>query len=87
MIQTARSLARWKRYTCAMIVLRLSCSAFRVDVRVREINGRWIASADTPDGPSLGLGDLALEAIEQALGPFDGIVSELPASVPNGRIQ
>ena len=70
-----------------MIVLRLACSAFWVDVRVREVNGRWIASADTPDGPSLGLGDQALEAIEQALGPFDGIVKELLASVPYGRIE
>ena len=23
-------------------------------MRLLEINGRWIASADTPDGPSLG---------------------------------
>src|SRR5919106_4976704 len=43
-------------YTSAMIRLRLRCSAFWVDVRLREINGRWIASADTLDGPSLGLG-------------------------------
>lgn len=35
--------------------------------------GRWIASADTPDGPSLGLGDLALDAIAEALAPFEGI--------------
>lgn len=51
-----------------MIVLRLTCSACWVDVRLREMNGRWIASADTPDGPSLGLGELAIEAIEAALG-------------------
>ena len=70
-----------------MIVLRLTCSAFWVDVRLREINGRWIASADTPDGPSLGLGEVALEAIEQALGPFDGIVKKLLASVPDTRIE
>ena len=70
-----------------MIVLRLTCSAFWVDVRLREINVRWIASADTPDGPSLGLGERAIEAIEQALGSFDGIVNELLASVPNGRIE
>lgn len=43
-------------------------------MRLREINGRWIASADTPDGPSLGLSDVALEAITQALTPFDGVV-------------
>ena len=66
-----------------MIVMRLTCSPFWVDVRLLEINGRWIASADTPDGPSLGLGELALAANEQALEPFDGIVAELLASVPD----
>ncbi len=70
-----------------MIVLRLTCSAFWVDVRLREINGRWIASADTPDGPSLGLADVALDAIEQALEPFEGIVDELLASMPAAGIE
>jgi len=69
-----------------MIVLRLTCSAFWVDVRLREINGRWIASADTPDGPSLGLGEQAEDAIEAALEPFVGIVDELLASVPRAEI-
>jgi hypothetical protein len=67
-----------------MIVLRLHCSAFWVDVRLREINGRWIASADTPDGPSLGLGERAIEAIEAALAPYEGIADELLASLPDG---
>jgi hypothetical protein len=40
------------------------------------------SAADTPDGPSLGLGDVALEAIAQALAPFDGIVDELLSSIP-----
>jgi hypothetical protein len=53
-----------------MTVLRLSCSSFWVDVRLRELNGRWIASADTPDGPSLGPGFGAVQAIEAALEPF-----------------
>jgi hypothetical protein len=78
---------KWKRYTCAMIVLRLSCSAFWVEVRLREINGRWIASADTPDGPSLGVGEQAIDAIAGALMPFEGIVDELLASVPLRRIE
>jgi hypothetical protein len=69
-----------------MIVLRLTCSAFWVDIRLREINGRWIASADTPDGPSLGLGQHAIEAIEAALEPFEGIADELLASLPGGDI-
>jgi hypothetical protein len=64
-----------------MITLRLTCSIFWVDVRLLEINGRWIASADTPDGPSLGLGESSIEAIEMALQPFDGIVEDLLASV------
>jgi hypothetical protein len=42
---------------------------------------RWIASADTPDGPSLGLGLSAVEAIEATLEPFEGIVDELLASL------
>lgn len=65
-----------------MIVLRLTCSTLWVDVRLREINGRWIASADTLDGPSLGLGEGAIDAIKRALEPFGGIVDELLASLP-----
>jgi hypothetical protein len=66
--------------------VRLTCSCFWVDVRLREINGRWIASADTPDGPSLGLGLEAVEAVEHALQPFEGIVDELLASLPGSTI-
>ena len=50
-VSPVRSLARWTRYTYVMTALRLTCSVFWVDVRLREINGRWIASADTPDVP------------------------------------
>ncbi len=35
--------------------LQLSCATCSVDVRLTHIDGRWLASADTPDGPSLGL--------------------------------
>lgn len=69
-----------------MIILRLSCSSFWVDVRLREINGRWIASVDTPDGPSLGLGKGAVEAIEHALQPFAEIVDQLMESLPRSAI-
>jgi hypothetical protein len=69
-----------------VIVLRLVCSTFWVDVRLREINGRWIASADTVAGPSLGLGKGAVEAVEQALQPFEGIVDELIASLPRASL-
>lgn len=70
-----------------MILMRLTSSVFWVDVRLREINGRWIASADTLDGPSLGLGEEAMEAIEMALQPFDGIVEELLASLPRSGLR
>ena len=75
------------RYTFAVTLLRLTCSRFWVDVRLREMNGRWIASADTPDGPSLGMGKGAIEAIELALEPFEGIVDELLASLPGATIR
>jgi hypothetical protein len=85
-----RRFARWNarssRYTNAMILLRLNCTTFWVDVRLREINGRWIASADTPDGPSLGLGKGAVEAVEHALEPFGAIVEELLASLPKAAL-
>ncbi len=68
-----------------MTVLRLTSSAFWVDVRLREINERWIPSADTPDGPSLGLVQRAIDVVEQALEPFQGIADELLASVPRGK--
>lgn len=61
---------------------RLTCSAIWVDVRLCEIHGRWIASSDTPEGPSLGLGEWAFDAIERAIEPFDGIADELLASFP-----
>ena len=82
----ARSAVRSIGYTCGVIVLRLVCATFWVDVRLREINGRWIASADTLAGPSLGLGKGAVEAIESALQPFEGIVDELIASLPQASL-
>jgi hypothetical protein len=65
-----------------MVTFHLRCATFYVDVRLRQINGGWIASADTPDGPSLGLGVGAMEAVEAALAPFDGAVAELLDSMP-----
>jgi hypothetical protein len=68
-----------------MTKLRLCCAMFYVDVRLREFNGRWIASADTPHGPTLGLGFDERTAIEAALAPFEGVVDQLMASLPNGE--
>ena len=61
---------------------RLVCSQFWVDVRLREFNGRWLASADTVDGPSLGCGLSAFEALWSALQPFDGVFGELLSTMP-----
>jgi hypothetical protein len=66
-----------------MVTLRLTCTAFYVDVRVRELNGRFIASADTPDGPTLGIGWDAVDAISNALAPFDELIDELLESLPD----
>ncbi|HEY7332211.1 MAG TPA: hypothetical protein VH859_04545 [Candidatus Limnocylindria bacterium] len=63
--------------------LRLSCEALWVDVRVAGFNGRWIASADGPGGPSLGLGWTPRQALIRSLEPFDGLIDELLASVPD----
>ena len=62
--------------------LRLTCSAFYVDARITAVDGRWLASADTPDGPRLGTGDTLVEALWEALQPFEGMVEELMACLP-----
>jgi len=62
--------------------MRLVCSDFCVDVRLMQLNGRWLASADTPAGPSLGAAWFPLDALQAALEPFDGAVDELLAAVP-----
>jgi len=62
--------------------MRLVCSGFWADVRLTQLNGRWVASADTPNGPSLGLGWFPVDALEDALEPFHGFVEELMATAP-----
>jgi hypothetical protein len=62
--------------------LHLSCDLFCVDMRVAGMNGRWIASVDTPDGPSLGLAFTPRRALLLALEPFEGAVAELLATAP-----
>jgi hypothetical protein len=62
--------------------VRLSCRTFWIDVRVTVIRRRWLASADTPYGPSLGLGLTPAEALIGALEPFEDATEELLESVP-----
>lgn len=61
--------------------LRLRCDEFFVDMRLMEHESRWLAVADTPDGPSIGWGQLSVNAAVMALQPFDGRIEELLASV------
>ena len=51
-------------------------------MRLTQLHGRWVASADTPDGPSLGLGWFPIDALVDALEPFDDLVEELMQTVP-----
>ena len=62
--------------------MRLVGTGLWADVRLMHLNGRWVASADTPGGPSLGLGWFPVDALAEALEPFDGYVEELMATVP-----
>jgi hypothetical protein len=66
--------------------LRLSCTTFSIDARYARLNGRWIASVDAPDGPTLGHGPTAFAALWMALQPFEGVVDELLASVPSDAL-
>jgi hypothetical protein len=62
---------------------RLECSPFWVDVRLFQLDSRWIASADTVRGPTLGCGTTSFDALWQALQPFDGVIGDLLASLPS----
>ena len=62
--------------------MRLVCSDFWVDVRLRQIRGRWICSADTPDGPSVGVSFFPRDALMAALQPFHGLVDDLMETAP-----
>jgi hypothetical protein len=53
-----------------------------VDVRLYQVEGRWLASADTPDGPTLRTGHTPLAALTEALEPFDGVIDDLLGTAP-----
>ncbi len=63
-------------------MLQLRCEVFWVEARLASINSRWIASADTPYGPSLGLAWTPRLALRRALEPFEGVIDELLATAP-----
>lgn len=53
-----------------------------MDARVRAVRGMWLASADTPDGPTLEVAQSAPQALALALAPFDGVIDELLQTAP-----
>ena len=61
---------------------RLRGPGFWVDVRLYQLNGRWLASADAPGGPTLRTGYSPLAALTEALEPFDGAIDLLLESAP-----
>ena len=60
-----------------MRTLRLDLATIRVDVRLQHINRRWLASTDTPQGPTLGCGKDPLAALYVALDPFQPWIEPL----------
>lgn len=71
----------------AIRTFRLHAQEFWVDVRLYEVDGRWLASADTPTGPSLRTGWTPLAALVEALEPFDGVIDELLGTAPPGLVE
>jgi hypothetical protein len=65
-----------------VVKMRLYCDDFWVDVRLTEFDGRWLASADTRNGPSLGRAMSPLAATIEALAPYQGHVEELMMTAP-----
>ena len=61
---------------------RLYGGGLWVDVRLYQLRGRWLASADAPEGPTLRTGYSPLAALTEALEPFNGMVDELLESAP-----
>lgn len=66
---------------------RLHCDGLSVDARLVEINGRWLASVDTDDGPTLGCGMSALAALWAALEPYDSVIGDLIATLPTEMVE
>ncbi len=62
--------------------MRLVCRESCADVRVAQIRGRSVASADTPNGPSLVLGRYPMQAQAHAFEPIDRHLDDLLATVP-----
>ncbi len=63
--------------------LRLSSPEMDVEVRLLNLQGRWIASVDTASGPTLGVGYLPYEAVTEALEPLGNAADDLLRALPD----
>ncbi len=61
---------------------RLHSDYFWVDAQLSLQDGRWLASVDTPRGPTTAWGATALSALANALEPFDSMAIRLLHSAP-----
>jgi hypothetical protein len=62
---------------------------FWIDVRLREVDGRWLAVADLADEAEIGLGETAEEALRgalESLGPLsdDLVAMKRPSGLRHG---
>jgi len=62
--------------------LRLESATVHVDVRLLRINRRWLASADGPEGPTLGCSSDGLAALYLAVDAFQPAIDPLLDSLP-----
>jgi hypothetical protein len=51
------------------------------------LNNRWIAVADTPEGPTLGLAWTPHQALLRALEPFEGVIEDLLQTAPEDFLE
>jgi hypothetical protein len=65
----------------------LSADRLHVTVRWVQLNERWLASADTQHGPSIGCGQTPLAALWRALAPYEEDAEALLASLPKDTLR
>lgn len=70
------------RVPTGMREFTLRAASLSVNVRLRRLNGRWLAVADARHGPSLGWGVRPIDALAMALEPFAPLVGQLLSSMP-----
>lgn len=60
---------------------------FWIDVRVRQLNGRWLVVADLAGEPDMGIGNTPSEALWAALSSFRTVCGLISSPTPNANCQ